>query len=241
MWLWCLLAGKTAAFLVPALCQLDYPPELFPEDLEGPQLLLLVPSFELGVQACMLLYKLWGGNISSRTPGDPANMFSYTGPPGIKVGGTQALVSTAQGSGFRVCSGTEGNLCRRPGQNVWLLQWLLSRQRTFNLPTTGQRAGSKPAEGHACCEGVVPCSACGTATLCCAVLCCDVVPQVRGVLNDEEVQIAVADGRYLRGVHALVATPDMALALHSLPNSPLSFQVRWQAATCYYACSLTCV
>lgn len=79
-------AGKTAAFLVPALCQLDYPPDLFPEDLEGPQLLLLVPSFELGVQACMLLYKLWGGNISSRTPGDPANMFSYTGPAGIKVG-----------------------------------------------------------------------------------------------------------------------------------------------------------
>lgn len=80
-------AGKTASFLMPALSKLDYPPDLFPEDLEGPQLLLLVPSFELGVQACMLLYKLWGGNISSRTPGDPANMFSYTGPPGIKVGG----------------------------------------------------------------------------------------------------------------------------------------------------------
>lgn len=43
-------SGKTAACLVPALSQLDYPPQLFPEDLEGPQLLLLVPSFELGVQ-----------------------------------------------------------------------------------------------------------------------------------------------------------------------------------------------
>jgi superfamily II DNA/RNA helicase len=43
-------SGKTAACLVPALSLLDYPPELFPEDLEGPQLLLLVPSFELGVQ-----------------------------------------------------------------------------------------------------------------------------------------------------------------------------------------------
>ncbi|WIA41652.1 hypothetical protein OEZ86_009006 [Tetradesmus obliquus] len=123
-------SGKTAACLVPALSQLDYPPQLFPEDLEGPQLLLLVPSFELGVQACLLLFKLWGGNISSRTPGDPANMFSYTGPAGIKV---------------------------------------------------------------------------------------------RGVLNDEEVQMAVA-GRYLQGVHALVATPDMALALLSLPDSPLSLQ-----------------
>jgi ATP-dependent RNA helicase RhlE len=52
-------SGKTAACLVPALSQLDYPPELFPEDLEGPQLLLLVPSFELGVQVgascCVLL------------------------------------------------------------------------------------------------------------------------------------------------------------------------------------------
>lgn len=80
----------------------------------------------------MLLFKLWGGNVSSRTPGDPANMFSYTGPPGIKV---------------------------------------------------------------------------------------------RGVLNDEELQMAVSGGRYLRGVHAVVATPDMALALSSLKDSPLSFQV----------------
>lgn len=81
----------------------------------------------------MLLFKLWGGNISSRTPGDPANMFSYTGPPGIKV---------------------------------------------------------------------------------------------RGVLNDEELQMAVTQSRYLRGVHAVVATPDMALALSCLQDSPLSFQVR---------------
>lgn len=75
--------------------------------------------------------------------------------------------------------------------------------------------------------------------LCCAVLCCDTVPQVRGVLNDEEVQMAVGDGRYLRGVHALVATPDMALALHSLPNSPLSFQVSLQVPTEGYYLSRT--
>jgi len=61
----------------------------------------------LWLQACLLLYKLWGGNISSRTPGDPANMFSYTGPTGIRgagkgVGGggwpsalTAVLVTTA--------------------------------------------------------------------------------------------------------------------------------------------------
>jgi hypothetical protein len=56
------------------------------------------------------------------------------------------------------------------------------------------------------------------------VVATSVVVQVRGVLNDEEIQMAVA-GRYLTGVHALVATPDMALALMSLPDSPLSFQV----------------
>lgn len=48
--------------------------------------------------------------------------------------------------------------------------------------------------------------------------------QVRGLLNDEEIEMAVR-GSYLKGVHALVATPDMALALMSLPGSPLSFQV----------------
>ncbi len=44
-------SGKTLAVLVPALSfALDYPPALFPEDLDGPQLLVLVPTFELGVQ-----------------------------------------------------------------------------------------------------------------------------------------------------------------------------------------------
>lgn len=64
-----------------------------------------------------------------------------------------------------------------------------------------------------------------SAVLCHTRVC--VCVQVRGVLNDEEVQLA-ATSRYLRGVHALVATPDMALALLSLPNSPLSFQV-WRS------------
>jgi hypothetical protein len=49
--------------------------------------------------------------------------------------------------------------------------------------------------------------------------------QVRGLLNDEELKMAVA-GRYLKGVHALVTTPDLALALLSLQDSPLNFQVR---------------
>lgn len=34
----------------------------------------------------MLIYKLFGGNVSSgRVPGDSANMFNYSGPRGLKV------------------------------------------------------------------------------------------------------------------------------------------------------------
>jgi hypothetical protein len=36
------------------------------------------------------VYKLYGGNISSQRPGDPANLFTYQGPRGIKVGGQRA-------------------------------------------------------------------------------------------------------------------------------------------------------
>ncbi len=44
------------------------------------------------------------------------------------------------------------------------------------------------------------------------------------MLNDEELDLALRS-RYLTGVHAVVATPDVALALANLPDSPLSFQV----------------
>lgn len=43
-------SGKTLAFMLPALARLDYPPALFPEDLDGPQALVVVPTMELGVQ-----------------------------------------------------------------------------------------------------------------------------------------------------------------------------------------------
>jgi hypothetical protein len=66
--LWLAVLGSTCACfkvlagLVAAPClvgrrallsQLDITPHLFPEDPEKPQLLLLVPSFELGVQVCV--------------------------------------------------------------------------------------------------------------------------------------------------------------------------------------------
>lgn len=80
-------SGKTLAFLLPALSLLDYPPALYPEDLPGPQLVVLVPTRELGVQAVMLVYKLFGGSVNPGVPGERANMFRYRGPRGLRVKG----------------------------------------------------------------------------------------------------------------------------------------------------------
>lgn len=52
-----------------------------------PQAIIVVPTRDLGVQHVMLAWRLLGGNISRRTPGDRANMFSYTGPRGVLVRG----------------------------------------------------------------------------------------------------------------------------------------------------------
>ena len=37
------------------------------------------------MQTVMLIYKLFGGSVHSGVPGDPTNMFGYSGPRGIKV------------------------------------------------------------------------------------------------------------------------------------------------------------
>lgn len=37
------------------------------------------------MQTVMLIYKLFGGSVNFGVPGDPTNMFGYTGPRGIKV------------------------------------------------------------------------------------------------------------------------------------------------------------
>lgn len=53
--------------------------------LQGPQLVIVVPTRELGVQTVMLIYQLFGGSVNAGIPGDPTNMFAYTGPRGIRV------------------------------------------------------------------------------------------------------------------------------------------------------------
>ncbi|GLC37061.1 hypothetical protein PLESTB_001395900 [Pleodorina starrii] len=80
-------SGKTLSFLMPLLDRLTYPPEMFPDEMKGPQAVVLVPTLELGVQVALLAFRLLGGNVSTGRPGDAANMFTYFGPKGIKVRG----------------------------------------------------------------------------------------------------------------------------------------------------------
>lgn len=95
-------SGKTLAFLLPLLSALQYPPDLYPEDLKGPQLVIMVPTRELGVQIVMLIYKLYGGAVNTQVPGDAANMFTYKGPRGLKVKGVldQEEVLFAKNKGY---------------------------------------------------------------------------------------------------------------------------------------------
>lgn len=80
-------SGKTLAFLLPLLSTLKYPPETYPDDLDGPQLVVVVPTRELGAQIAMIVYKLFGGSVASGVPGHKENMFRYSGPRGLKVRG----------------------------------------------------------------------------------------------------------------------------------------------------------
>eukprot|EP00892_Ulva_mutabilis_P011443 jgi/Ulvmu1/8671/UM047_0009.1 len=80
-------SGKTLAFVMPTLSMLEYPPHVYGEDLKGPQAVIVVPHRELGVQICMLIYRLIGGSVNKGIPGERATMFSYFGPRGVQVRG----------------------------------------------------------------------------------------------------------------------------------------------------------
>jgi len=51
------------------------------------QAVIAVPTFELGAQVCLTAFKLLGGNLSERRPGDPSNMYTYFGPKGVDITG----------------------------------------------------------------------------------------------------------------------------------------------------------
>jgi superfamily II DNA/RNA helicase len=76
-------SGKTLAFLVPALAAAlaDVAPG------PNPRLVVVVPTRDLGVQVALLAFKLLGGAVGPRVPGAADNLFSYTGPRGVKVAG----------------------------------------------------------------------------------------------------------------------------------------------------------
>ncbi|GIM16732.1 hypothetical protein Vretimale_19319, partial [Volvox reticuliferus] len=80
-------SGKTLSFLMPLLARMSYPPDIFMDEMKGPQGLVVVPTMELGVQVALTAFRLLGGNVSAGRPGDQANMFTYFGPKGIKVRG----------------------------------------------------------------------------------------------------------------------------------------------------------
>ncbi len=63
--------------------------------LQGPQCVLIVPTKELGVQMALLIYKLFGGSLNPGIPGNAANLYTYKGPRGIKVGLTHAALLDA--------------------------------------------------------------------------------------------------------------------------------------------------
>lgn len=80
-------SGKTLAFLLPLLSLLGYPPDVYPDDLKGPQLVIIAPTRDLGVQIAMQVYSLFGGSTNAGVPGAPGNMFQFKGPRGLKVKG----------------------------------------------------------------------------------------------------------------------------------------------------------
>ena len=74
-------SGKTLAYLMPTIDGMNF------VGRGMLQLLVIVPTRELVVQNVMLIYRILGGNISSKLPGDTGNIFRYIGPRGVKVKG----------------------------------------------------------------------------------------------------------------------------------------------------------
>ena len=65
-------SGKTLAFLMPLLSRLDYSSKTEGNDSDSPssslppQLVVVVPTRDLGVQIALLVYRLLGGSFSTR-------------------------------------------------------------------------------------------------------------------------------------------------------------------------------
>ena len=71
--------------------------------MQACQLVVLVPSRELGVQTALLVYKLFGGSVSQGIPGNRSNMFRYCGPRNLQVRTGQAPQALLQHQQQALC------------------------------------------------------------------------------------------------------------------------------------------
>lgn len=60
------------------------------------------------MQTVMLIYKLFGGSVNSGIPGEPTNMFNYSGPRGVKVGAPRPPLCALGRRQCRECQGEGG-------------------------------------------------------------------------------------------------------------------------------------
>ena len=121
-------SGKTLAFLLPLLSLLEYPPDIYPCDLLGPQLVVVVPTRELGAQIAMIVYKLFGGSVTHGIPGNKENMFTYSGPRFLKVRGlilddeVDQAVENGYLTGVHVVIGTPSLIAQALNRGVEVVQ-----------------------------------------------------------------------------------------------------------------------
>jgi hypothetical protein len=82
--------------------------------LQGPQCVVLVPTRELGVQIALLVYRLFGGNPTAVTgiPGQPGNMFRYTGPRGLQARRTHPAAACPQSVFVHAATATRSHACQ---------------------------------------------------------------------------------------------------------------------------------
>lgn len=125
-------SGKTLAFLLPLLSLLGYPPDVYPDDLKGPQLVIIAPTRDLGVQIAMQVYSLFGGSTNAGIPGAPGNMFQFKGPRGLKVKGlvldheVEEAVTNRYLDGAHVVVGTPKLIAAALGRGVEVVQHCVS-------------------------------------------------------------------------------------------------------------------
>lgn len=76
---------------------------------------MLVPTRELGVQIALLVYRLFGGNPTAVTgiPGQPGNMFRYTGPRGLQVRRTHPAAACPHSVFVNAATATRSHAARR--------------------------------------------------------------------------------------------------------------------------------